>query len=133
MKLDTLAPLFDIPSVHFYSLQFGGLTATEKAILEHHQVIDMSPLIRSLADTANIVSQLDLLISVDSMPVHLAGGCARPVWAMLTRAAHGRWGDSSQSTTPWYPSAHLFRQVNLGDWNPVIHEIAKALREESRG
>ena len=53
MKLDTLAPLFDIPSVHFYSLQFGGLTATEKAILEHHQVIDMSPSIRSLADTAN--------------------------------------------------------------------------------
>ena len=128
MELDTLAPLFDIDSIQFYSLQFGCLSETEQATLGRHQVIDMSPFIHSLADTAGILSQLDLLISVDSMPVHLAGGCDVPVWAMLARAADGRWGDRSQSTTPWYPSVRLFRQIELGEWNPVIQEIATALR-----
>jgi Tetratricopeptide repeat len=127
MKLDSLAALLEIESVQFYSLQFGELSAEEKAVLERYRVEDLSSCIHSFSDTANILQQLDLLITVDSAPAHLAGACNRPVWVMLAKACDWRWGGGAQRTTPWYASMRLYQQHTLGDWAPVTDEIAAEL------
>jgi hypothetical protein len=94
--LEAFKPLFEDTTIKFHSLQFGVLTEGEAAILNRHGVIDLSPQIATLAHTSAILAQLDLLISIDSVPVHLAGGCNRPVWTLLSHAADGRWGHRSR-------------------------------------
>jgi hypothetical protein len=81
-----------------------------------------------LADTAAIVSQLDLVISVDTSVAHLAGALGKPVWILLPHRPDFRWL-LERTDSPWYPSARLFRQPAAGDWGPVI---ARARRELDR-
>jgi hypothetical protein len=128
MELGPLTKLLEISSIQFYSLQFGELTSIEKSLLAHYRVIDMSTHIQTLDDVAGIMSQLDLVISIDSAPAHLAGALGVPVWLMLAKAADWRWGASHEQTTPWYGSMQLFRQASLGDWTPVIERMLPQLR-----
>jgi hypothetical protein len=83
--------------------------------------------VTDLADTAAILSNLDLLISIDSAPVHLAGALGVPCWTMLDFAPDWRWlrvGD----TTHWYqPNFRLFRQPAPGDWGSVVEALAGVL------
>ena len=81
-----------------------------------------SPQIPVLAAT---MSQLDLVLTVDTMAAHLAGGLALPVWTMLCADCDWRWGCGA--TTPWYPTMRLFRQAGAGMWEPVVHDITRAL------
>jgi ADP-heptose:LPS heptosyltransferase len=74
------------------------------------------------ADTAAVISLLDLVISVDTSVAHLAGTLGKPVWILLPFAPDFRWM-LERDDSPWYPSAQLFRQPGPGDWDTVIKRI----------
>ena len=80
----------------------------------------------SFDDTAALIAELDLLITVDTAFAHLAGGLGAPVWLMLPKAADWRWALAPERT-PWYPSMRLFRQHRAGDWDEVLARVAAAL------
>ncbi|TCG05146.1 hypothetical protein BZM27_35825 [Paraburkholderia steynii] len=127
MELSTLEPFLTNADVQFYSLQYGPLTGSEREVLTRHGVIDKSPHIHSFADLADVMMQLDLLITIDSAPAHLAGALGVPVWMMLAAVADWRWGDVNQKSTYLYRSMKLFRQSTLGEWAPVAVKIASEL------
>jgi hypothetical protein len=78
-------------------------------------------------DTAAIMANLDLVITSDTSIAHLAGALGRPVWIALKYVPDWRWL-TTRSDSPWYPTARLFRQTTLDDWQGVVSEIAAALR-----
>jgi ADP-heptose:LPS heptosyltransferase len=80
------------------------------------------------AETAAMIMNLDLVITVDTAMAHLAGALGKPVWIMLSKAADWRWM-IDRSDSPWYPTARLFRQKMPGDWDPVLADAATALEE----
>jgi ADP-heptose:LPS heptosyltransferase len=83
------------------------------------------------ADTAGLVEELDLVITVDTSMVHLAGALGKPAWLLLPYAADWRWLQN-RSDSPWYPSLRIFRQPRPGDWTAVMGEVATALVEVAR-
>ena len=83
---------------------------------------------RDFADTAALLSQLDLVIAVDTSVAHLAGAMGLPLWLMLAQPADFRWL-LDRSDSPWYPSARLFRQSRPGDWAEVLQAMAQSLAE----
>jgi ADP-heptose:LPS heptosyltransferase len=92
------------------------------------QLIDLQDEQRDFADTAAIVSHLDLIISIDTSVVHLTGAMGRPVWVLLHRAPDWRWL-LDREDSPWYPTARLFRQTTLGNWQHVVKRVELELRE----
>jgi ADP-heptose:LPS heptosyltransferase len=78
------------------------------------------------ADSAALISLLDVVISVDTAPAHLAGALGKPVWLLLHAVAEWRWL-MDREDSPWYPSARLFRQRRRGDWSEVANRAAAAL------
>ncbi|WP_322106290.1 glycosyltransferase family 9 protein [Paraburkholderia sp. J41] len=124
MSLSSLEPILASEKVIFYSLQYGDYSDAERGMLERFGVLDASPYIRSFADLADVMMQLDLVISIDSAPAHLAGALDVPVWNLLANVADWRWGPNDRKTTSLYPSMKLFRQRTLGDWTSVTADIA---------
>jgi hypothetical protein len=84
----------------------------------------------SLTDYAAVISGLDLLITADSMPAHLAGALNVPVWTLLHAEPDWRWMEG-RNDSPWYPSMRLFRQPQAGNWEPVVTEVTQALKQLS--
>jgi len=126
MDLQALAPLLASVDADFFSLQVGTLSAAERMLLEQYRVHDLAPQLRSFEDSAHVLEQLDLLLSIDSAPAHLAGARQRPVWLMLAQSCDYRWYDC-QRFTPWYSSMRLYRQAALGDWAPVVNAMISEL------
>ncbi len=89
-------------------------------------MIDLADHIESFQDTAAIMRNLDLVVSCDSAPVHLAGGVGVDVWAALPFSADWRWMIGREDS-PWYPTLRLFRQPALGDWATVFAAITERL------
>lgn len=118
-RLTDLTPLFDRPGATFYSLQLNGEELPTG-------MTDLAPHLHSFADTAAMLSHLDLLISVDTSIAHLAGALAKPVWLLLPYVPEWRWGLNSQ-TSPWYPTMQIFRQTERGNWKGVINLVRSAL------
>jgi ADP-heptose:LPS heptosyltransferase len=79
-------------------------------------------------DHARIIAGLDLLITIDSMPAHLAGALNVPVWLMLPVKADWRWMEE-RSDSPWYPSMRIFRQEKQGDWASIIEQAGSELQK----
>jgi hypothetical protein len=126
--LATLAPLAAVPGVVFVSLQTGPAAAQAVAPPPNMTLCDVTPDITNFADTAAIIANLDLVISVDTAVVHLAGGMGKPVF-LLDRYDHcWRWL-SGRSDSPWYPALRIFRQARIGEWAPVVQRLAAALAE----
>ena len=81
---------------------------------------------------AALIDLLDLVISVDTSSVHLAGALARPLWVLLPFAPDWRWLRGREDT-PWYPTARLFRQPRSGDWDTVMRHLREALDARRAG
>lgn len=123
MPFTALAPLCNQTGMRFYSLQVGA--AAQQC--DRARVADLTAEIGDMADTAALIEQLDLVITVDTSVAHLAGALGRPVWVLLAHNADWRWGVEGEHC-PWYPTARLFRQSALGDWRTVVDAVASALR-----
>jgi hypothetical protein len=80
---------------------------------------------------ARVIAGLDLLITVDSMPAHLAGALGVSTWILLPKPADWRWLEG-RTDSPWYPSVRLFRQTRAGEWRPVLEEVKQRLRTRAR-
>lgn len=130
LPLAALAPLGDVPGVAFYSLQKGPPAAEVMAPRSGLTLIDWMDEVRDFADTAALIEQLDLVISVDTAVCHLAGALARPVWVLSRYDACWRWL-RDRSGSPWYPTLRLFRQDRPGDWAPVVARVRDALDEHT--
>jgi len=92
-----------------------------------HRVIDLSAGFSDFAETAALLANLDLLISVDTAVVHLAGALGKPVWLLNRYASCWRW-QMARSDSPWYPGVlRIFRQTTAGDWGGVLAEVRQAL------
>lgn len=117
MRWDDLAPLLGArPDLDWVSLQAGETAADAPP----------APPMPDFAATARAIAGLDLVIAVDTAVAHLAATLGVPTWLLLAAEPDWRWGQSG-ATTPWYASARLFRQTRLGDWRPVLRELAGAL------
>ena len=131
LNLSNLIPRFlqlaelDLLSLH--NLQVGPDSAQFAPYTGHKNVYNTSSLINDFSDTAHIISQLDLVVSVDTAVAHLSASLNCPTWLMLPWNCDYRWLlDSSHS--PWYPkSMRIFRQQSNGDWQSVIHSIYASL------
>ena len=125
--LHNLAPLFDLSDIAYYSLQVGpqAREVTEDGRWSG-KIVDLSERLVDFADTAAVVLELDLIISVDTSVLHLAGALGRPVWALISAKSDWRWM-LDREDSPWYPTLRLFRQTRLDDWQEVISRVAGAL------
>ena len=111
----------------FFSLQKGPATAQIAAPPPGMKVHSLGEQLHDFTDTAALLECLDLLISVDTSVVHVAGALARPVWTLLAKGPDWRWM-LDRSDTPWYPTMRLFRQPALADWASVFEQVAAELR-----
>jgi tetratricopeptide (TPR) repeat protein len=126
LALAKLAALFEAPC-SLVSLQ-RDLRESDAAALPQYPITDLSAQLGDFADTAAAISQLDLVISVDTSVAHLAGALGKPVWILLPHAPDFRWM-LERNDSPWYPSARLFRQRSAGDWDSVLEAVKAALGE----
>ena len=124
--LQRLLPLLSVPGVQFISLQKDLRSGDEGLLRQYPQVIHLGDSLDDFSDTAAVMSQLDLVISSDTAPVHLAGALGRPVWVLLRHVPDWRWL-LDRDDSPWYPSARLFRQPAAGDWDSVVTKVVEEL------
>ncbi|HWT35765.1 MAG TPA: tetratricopeptide repeat-containing glycosyltransferase family protein [Paraburkholderia sp.] len=122
-------PLLRVPGVTFVSLQKGALTQPQINTLPPAlRPFDPMHDVHDFADTAAIVEQLDLVITVDTSIAHLAGALNRPTWILSRYDGCWRWLHD-RDDTPWYPRTRLFRQTQPGEWSEVIGRVKTALEE----
>jgi len=125
--LKAMLPLACIPGVTFYSLQKGEAAQQANTPPTGMRLIDLTDDIEDFADTAALIMNLDLIISIDTAVTHLAGALGKPVWTLLPLACEWRWL-LARDDTPWYPTMRLFRQSAPGDWSGVMTAVARELR-----
>jgi tetratricopeptide (TPR) repeat protein len=126
MPFAALASLVAMPAVIFISLQKDRREADVLALRDCPNVIDVSADLRDFADTAAVISLLDLVITVDTSVAHLAGALGKPVWILLPVAADWRWL-LDREDSPWYPTARLLRQTEAGNWDVVVADVRRRL------
>jgi len=123
-------PLFEsvlaTPDAHFFSLQLGP----QANQFEPHSsaMTDLRGAIVDLADTAALISHLDLVITVDTSVAHLAGALGKPTWVLLPFAPDWRWL-TARDDSPWYPTVRLFRQPRPRDWQSVLDLVQMELKQ----
>ena len=122
--IDVFAPLAEAPGVKFFSLQKGD--DSRQAPPQGMDWADFSAELNDFADTAALVQNLDLVVTVDTSVAHLAGALAKPVWVLIPFLCDFRWM-LSRTDSPWYPTMRLFRQTKPGDWETPVAEMAAAL------
>ena len=120
ITLGQFKELLEIPRVKLFSLQLGQSKLSDKNIL------DLSDKISNFNDTAAIIQNLDLIISVDTSVAHLSGALNKPTFVLLSSRADWRWL-LERSDSPWYPSMKLFRQKNPDSWSAVFQEVKEEI------
>ncbi|MEM5384467.1 tetratricopeptide repeat protein [Paraburkholderia phymatum] len=127
MNALSFEPLLRVPGVTFVSLQKGAATRPQlDGLPAALRPLDPMDDVHDFADTAAIVENLDLVITVDTSMAHLVGALNRPVWILSRYDACWRWL-RGRDDSPWYPTARLFRQTAPGDWESVVARAAQAL------
>ena len=109
------------------SLQIGTSGMESLDLQCSNGMIPLLDLLTDFSETAAVIENLDLVISVDTAVAHLAGALGKPVWLLLPAGPDWRWG-LHEATTDWYPSMQIFRQTQPGDWNSVIASVERALQ-----
>lgn len=128
-NLATFFPMLKLPGIRFFSLQIGEASAeTPPAGVDW---MDFSGELKDMSDTAALVQNLDLVLSVDTSTAHLAGALAKPVWVFIPTQSDFRWL-LHRTDSPWYPTMRLFRQTAAGDWSKPIKDMTNALSEFTR-
>jgi len=131
--LETLRPLFDVEGATWLSLQTGEPGCQQLNHIEAtRRPIDIGTLLHSFAETAAVISRLDLVITVDTATSHLAGALGHPTWTLLCHTPDWRWL-LGRNDSPWYPSMRLFRQNVWGDWDSVVASVRAELESLVRG
>jgi hypothetical protein len=126
--LDRLAPLAAVPGVTFVSLQKGP--AAKQAPPERMHLLDWTEELMDFGDTAALIEALDLVVTVDTSVVHLAGALGKKVWLLNRFDACWRWLRGREDS-PWYPNLQQFRQAEAGGWDAVIARIRAGLEAET--
>lgn len=127
MRLEELLPLMDLP-VEWHSLQKEyrqhDLEFLQKMPKMHQHQEDL----HDFSDTAALIDCMDLVISVDTSVAHVAGALGKPVWILLPYVPDYRWM-LERDDSPWYPTAHLFRQPQVADWKSVVEKLVTKLAQ----
>ena len=126
MALETLSPLAAVNDVQFVSVLNWKIDPMPEAFADG-RLLDVSSDLRSLDDTAALIGELDLVITVDTAVAHLAGALGKPVWLLLHDFADCRWSLAGERSY-WYRDMRLIRQGAPGDWDGVVAEVATSLR-----
>jgi len=126
-KIRDFLPILQLKQFAFYSLQKGPREADLQELPDEIEIVALGDRLEDFADTARAISQLDLVISVDTAVAHLAGALAKPVWTLLCYSPDWRWL-LDRDDTPWYPTMRLFRQPREKDWRPVVERIVSELQ-----
>ncbi len=122
------APLAHVEGVSFYSLQVGSGADAVGASASDLQLVDHTDRLTDFSETAALIANLDLVISVDTAVAHLAGALGKPTWVLVAHKPEWRWLDE-RSDSPWYPTARIFRQPKPGAWRDVIDMVGKTLMD----
>jgi tetratricopeptide (TPR) repeat protein len=120
-----LAPLFSVPA-RFVSIQRDVRSEDADKLASEARVTHVGGELANFTDTAAAIALADLVISTDTAVAHLAGAMGRPLWVLIPFQPDWRWTLDGE-TSPWYPTARLFRQASLGDWDGVIARVAAEL------
>ncbi len=129
IPLHRFSPLCSIPGVRVYGLQKGRTTDHVLVPSNDVDIINFGNELEDFSDTAGLIENLDLVISVDTATAHLAGAMGKPVWTLLPFAPDWRWL-TKRNDTPWYPTMRLFRQPEYGNWKRVIQDVKQALEKQ---
>lgn len=129
MPFEAMAPLADVSGAALVSVLNWPLPEDSPSLAA--RVADESARLKSFDDTAALMERLDVIVTVDTSVAHMAGALGKETWLLLHDFPDGRW-EMSSSRSYWYPQMRLFRQPKLGDWEPVIAEVAQELRERIR-
>lgn len=131
IALAEFRPIIEHPHVSLISLQHGVGREQLKQVDFAHRIATLPESIDQsggvFLDTAAVIRNLDLVITVDTSTAHLAGALGVPVWLLLGRVPDWRWLQTGE-TTPWYPSMRLYRQRQIGEWADVFTQVAHALQ-----
>ncbi|HET6248507.1 MAG TPA: tetratricopeptide repeat protein [Tepidisphaeraceae bacterium] len=125
--LAALAPLAEVMGVRFISVQVGDAAAEANNPPAGMRIDNFSDALSDFTETAGLIANLDMIITIDSAVAHLAGALGCPSWTLLRDVADWRWLERRQDT-PWYPTMRLFRQERRGDWASVAARVAGELR-----
>jgi tetratricopeptide (TPR) repeat protein len=127
IELRSLLPVLDLDA-DFVSLQKNVRADDATVLQERSDLVPLGDKLDTFADTAAVIANLDLVISVDTSVAHLAGALAKPVWVLLPFLPDFRWL-LDREDSPWYPTARLFRQNAPGDWSGVISRVVVELEK----
>jgi len=125
LALQQLAPLLELPGCTCFSLQKEP-DPDKKEWVDSGKLIDWAEEFYSFDETAALVANLDLIISVDTSVAHLAGGLGMPTWLINRHASDWRWMHDREDS-PWYPAMRIFTQKNAGDWDEVVKRMSTEL------
>ena len=127
LPFSTLSPLVENTALACYSLQLGDMAIMQMQ-MNHRggRVINYARELRDFSDTAALIDNLDLIISVDTAVAHLAGSLGKPVWLLSRYNSCWRWL-LDRNESPWYPTMQIFRQQQFGNWDSVIAEVQAEL------
>jgi len=123
--------LAQVKGARLFSLQKDLADLRDRETLRQMGAVDLSDHLDDLSDTAGVIANLDLVISVDTAVLHLAGAMGKPVWGLIPYSPDWRWM-LRREDSPWYPTLRLFRQARPGDWPGVIEKVASEMANTAR-
>jgi len=129
---DQLAPLLQVPGVTFFAISPGRESTVNEWRGQGVDIVDLTPQFEAgFDDVAALLVNLDMLVTIDSGPAHLAGALGVPALLMLDHVSAWFWGDETERT-PWYQTVELFRQPSVGEWAPVLDQVRARLEALAR-